>query len=123
MVPEAITRIPATTRWMLGVANVRGHLLPLVDLRLLLGGGRTTTDRNARVISVNHREIPAGLVVGEVFGFRRFVDGEYTKEIPQTIARCEQFLSGAFHRGSEVWPVFDMRALIQNEQFLQAAIQ
>lgn len=122
MVPDAITRIPATTRWMLGIANVRGQLLPLIDLRLLLGGGRTAIDRNARVISVNHKEIPAGLVVEEVFGFRRFVDGEYTNTVPQTIARCEHLLSGSFHRGSEAWPVFDLRALVQSEQFLQAEL-
>ena len=121
MVPEVRTRVPGTQRWLLGVANVRGHLLPLIDLKMLLGGGRTMVDRSSRVICVNHREIPAGLVVEEVSGFRRFVDGEYTDTAPPTIARCEQYLSGAFRRNSGVWPVFDLRALVESEAFLQAA--
>ena len=74
MLPDSMTRVPGARRWLLGIANLRGHLLPLVDLKLLLGSGRTTLRRTTRVISVNHREIPAGLVVDEVQGFRRFMD-------------------------------------------------
>ena len=68
MLPESMTRVPGANRWMLGIANLRGHLLPLVDLKLMLGSGRTTLRRTTRVISVNHREVPAGLVVDEVLG-------------------------------------------------------
>ncbi len=121
MLPSEITRVPGTARWMLGIANIRGQLLPLIDLHLLLGGGRTTQDRDCRVISVNHRDIPAGLLVDDVSGFRRFVDGEYRKKVPQTIVRCESFLTGAFERANEAWPVFDLRALVSSEQFLQAS--
>jgi twitching motility protein PilI len=32
MLPESMTRVPGAKRWMLGIANLRGHLLPLVDL-------------------------------------------------------------------------------------------
>lgn len=122
MVPDSITRIPATKRWMLGVANIRGHLLPLIDLRLLLGSGRTPIERNSRVISVNHREISAGLVVEEVSGFRRFVDGEYSDARPPTVARCEAYLRGVFRRSDDIWPVFDFEALVESEHFLQAAV-
>ncbi len=121
MLPDEITRVPGTARWLLGLANIRGQLLPLIDLHMLLGGGRTNQDRDCRVISVNHREIPAGLLVDEVSGFRRFVDGEYRKKPPQTVVRCESYLTGAFERGTDEWPVFDLRALVSGEQFLQAA--
>ena len=91
MLPEGMTRVPGAKRWMLGIANLRGHLLPLVDVKLLLGSGRTTLRRNTRVISVNHREIPAGLVVDEVLGFRRFMDHEFTDTLPETVVRCARF--------------------------------
>ncbi len=42
MLPESMTRVPGAKRWLLGIANLRGHLLPLVDVKLLLGSGRTT---------------------------------------------------------------------------------
>ncbi|MEL6301259.1 MAG: chemotaxis protein CheW [Pseudomonadota bacterium] len=121
MVPDAVTRVPGARRWLLGVANLRGQLLPLVDLQMLLGGGRTDRDRDVRVISVSHREVSAGLLVSEVTGFRRFVDGEYQANAPETDIRCDKFLSGVFRRGGDEWPVFGFDRLLESEQFLQAA--
>jgi len=123
MLPDATTRVPGANRWLLGIANLRGHLLPLVDLKLLLGSGRTTLRRTTRVISVNHREIPAGLVVDEVLGFRRFMDHEFAQEAPETIVRCERFLGGTFQRGEDAWPVFDLFELVESNLFLQASAE
>ena len=123
MLPDSSTRVPGAHRWLLGIANLRGHLLPLVDVKLLLGSGRTTLRRTARVISVNHREIPAGLVVDEVLGFRRFMDHEFTDTWPETVVRCDRFLIGAYQRADDTWPVFDLSDFIESNLFLQAAAE
>jgi twitching motility protein PilI len=121
MLPDAITRVPGAKRWLLGIANLRGHLLPLVDVKLLLGSGRTTLRRTTRVISVNHREVPAGIVVDEVLGFRRFMDHEFVNEAAKTVVRCDRFLGGTYKRGDESWPVFNLFDLVESNMFLQAA--
>jgi twitching motility protein PilI len=121
MLPDSMTRVPGARRWLLGIANLRGHLLPLVDLKLLLGSGRTTLRRTTRVISVNHREIPAGLVVDEVQGFRRFTEHEFSAAQPETAVRCERFLAGGYRRGDESWPIFDLFGFVESNLFLQAA--
>jgi twitching motility protein PilI len=121
MLPESITRVPGAKRWMLGIANLRGHLLPLIDLKMLLGSGRTPLGRATRVISVNHRDVPAGLVVDEVQGFRRFLDSEFTDQAPETAVRCDRYLDGAYQRGSDVWPIFRLYDLLESSAFLQAA--
>ena len=121
MLPDAMTRVPGAQRWLLGIANLRGHLLPLIDVKLLLGSGRTTLRRNTRVISINHREVPAGLVVDEVLGFRRFSDTEYSSEAAKTVVRCDRFLNGTYARGEESWPVFNLFDLVESNLFLQAA--
>jgi len=123
MLPDEMTRVPGAQRWLLGIANLRGHLLPLVDVKLLLGSGRTSLRRNTRVISVNHREIPAGLVVDEVLGFRRFGAHEHQDQWPETVVRCDRFLTGAYKRGDELWPVLDMFSFIESNLFLQAAAE
>ena len=71
-VPPSTTRVPGAKTWIRGLANVRGQLLPIIDLRQFLGSGVTPVTRNTRIVVVNHREIPAGLLVDEVLGFRRF---------------------------------------------------
>jgi twitching motility protein PilI len=119
--PPVVTRVPGAKPWIRGVANVRGQLLSIVDLRAFLGGGATTTGRSSRVLVANHREVPAGLLVDEVLGFRRFSDGEFSNTVTPTIVRCERYLAGAFRRGPEGWPVFSMRTLLESTEFLQAA--
>jgi twitching motility protein PilI len=123
MLPESMSRVPGSKRWMLGIANLRGHLLPLIDVKLLLGSGRTTLRRGTRVISVNHREVPAGLVVDEVLGFRRFMDHEHSDESPKTIVRCDRFLAGGYRRNEELWPIFNLFDLVESNLFLQAAAE
>ena len=123
MLPDAMTRVPGANRWLLGIANLRGHLLPLVDVKLMLGSGRTSLRRSTRVVSVNHREIPAGLVVDEVMGFRRFMDHEYSGDVAETVVRCERFLGGTYKRGEDSWPVFNLFDLVESKVFLQAAAE
>ncbi len=123
MLPDSMTRVPGAKRWMLGIANLRGHLLPIVDLQMLLGSGRTSLRRATRVISVNHRETPVGLVVDEVQGFRRFMDAEFNDKAPQTAVRCDRFLGGAYQRGHDVWPIFKLYELLESSAFLQAAAE
>jgi twitching motility protein PilI len=119
--PAVITRIPGAKSWVRGLANVRGSLLPMLDLRQFLGSGATTPGRNTRIVVVNHREIPAGLIVDEVLGFRRFAEAEFNAEAPPTVIRCDLYLAGAFRRGGEVWPVLSLKSLVESQSFLQAA--
>jgi twitching motility protein PilI len=123
MLPDAMSRVPGAKRWLLGIANLRGHLLPLIDVKLLLGSGRTTLRRTTRVISINHREVPAGLVVDEVLGFRRFMDHEHTDETQETIVRCDRFVAGGYQRNEETWPIFNLFDLVESNLFLQAAAE
>ena len=119
--PAVVTRIPGAKSWVKGLANVRGQLLPMLDLRQFLGSGSTTPQRNTRVVVVHHREVPAGLMVDEVLGFRRFAEPEFNTEPPPTVIRCDAYLAGAFRRGGEVWPVLSLKSLVESPSFLQAA--
>jgi len=119
--PPVVTRIPGAKSWVKGLANVRGQLLPMLDLRQFLGSGASAPGRNTRIVVVNHREIPAGLMVDEVLGFRRFAEAEFNAEAPPTVIRCDSFLAGAFRRGGEVWPVLSLKSLVESQSFLQAA--
>jgi twitching motility protein PilI len=122
-VPEQLTRVPAAKPWLRGIANIRGQLLTVVDLRAFLGAGRSQLDRHARVLLAASREVPTALVVDEVLGFRRFREDDYNDQPPATVIRCEHYLRGAFRRASEVWPRFSLFKLLEDEQFLNAGEQ
>jgi twitching motility protein PilI len=120
-VPDSMTRVPGAKPWMKGIANVRGHLLPVIDLKAFLGAGITLPDRSTRILVASGREVPSGLLVDEVVGFRRFAAQDYEDHSPATIIRCENYLDGSYRRGDEKWPLFRLTKLLEDEQFLSAA--
>jgi twitching motility protein PilI len=121
MLPPALTRVPGAKAWIRGLANVRGHLLPVADLRNYLGAGEAATERTARVLVANSTEYPIGLVVDEVYGFRRFLQRERVAEFAPTAIRADRYLDAAFRRGLEVWPVLSLDKLLQSREFQRAA--
>jgi twitching motility protein PilI len=119
-IPEQLTRVPGAKSWLRGVANVRGQLLTLVDLKAFLGGGSAQPDRRGRILVVASRDVPTGLIVDEVLGFRRFAKDDLVEQTPATVIRCEHYLDGGFRQGTEVWPRFSLTKLLADEQFLNA---
>jgi twitching motility protein PilI len=119
-IPSQLTRVPGAKPWLRGIANIRGQLLTVVDLKAFLGAGATMPDRRGRILVGGSRDVPTALMVDEVLGFRRFQPDEYEEGAPAPEIRCEAYLEGAFRRGSEVWPCFSLAKLLADENFLTA---
>lgn len=119
--PDAVTRLPGARRWLRGIANVRGTLLPIIDLQQFLGGDETVNGRATRVVVVNHGEIPAGLVVDEVRGFRRFTEEDRVTDTAAAGGSLAPFVANGYRRGDEEWTVLDLHRLVESPVFLQAA--
>ncbi len=119
-VPHVMTRVPGAQSWLRGIASVRGQLITIVDLKAFLGGGVSMTDRRARVLVLASRDVPTGMLVEEVIGFRRFNSTDYTDETPATTLGCENYLNGGYRRDDETWPHFSVTKLLRDERFLRA---
>ena len=63
---EAVTRIANTPGFIKGVINLRGNVVPIVDLRLKLGLGEANYDSNTVVIILNILKRVIGVVVDSV---------------------------------------------------------
>lgn len=66
--PPVLTRVPGLPGWVAGVANWRGRVLAVLDLRGLLGAGTGGLDRRARLVVLAHRGVRVGLLVESVAG-------------------------------------------------------
>jgi chemotaxis signal transduction protein len=66
-VPQ-VTRVPGMPIWLAGVVNWRGHVLPLLDLRPVLGEPLSPLPTSSRVVVLTRDGIEAGLVVELVTG-------------------------------------------------------
>ncbi len=120
-VPDFTTRVPGAKSWLRGIANVRGQLITIVDLKAFLGGGISMPDRRSRVLVASSRDVPTGLLVDEVLGFRRFNASDYRRDATTPMIRCESYIEGSYRRGAEAWPYFRLPKLLADEQFLSAA--
>jgi len=112
------TRVPGARDWIRGITNVRGRLVPVVDLLAFNSEGPTDIRRASRLIVVNHAEIPAAILVDEVLGFRRFAVKEFN-ETEQ--AENESFVLGRCQRGQETWPVLSLVKLVESSRFSDVA--
>ncbi|BAI81159.1 hypothetical protein DEFDS_1703 [Deferribacter desulfuricans SSM1] len=61
-----ITAVPRVDHFVLGVMNLRGKVIPVVDLRLRFNLDKSDFDKNTRIIVVNFEKESIGFVVDEV---------------------------------------------------------
>lgn len=120
--PPDYTRVPGVKPWVVGIANVRGSLLPLMDLKGFVTGESLANRKMGRVLVVNHKGTNTGLIVDEVLGIRHFFLNEQTFELPDVDTSLKPFIKQAFHRENDYWPVFSFHTLVENEQFLHASL-
>lgn len=61
-----ITRVPHTPEYIKGVINLRGSVLPVIDLKRRLNLPQQALTENTRIIIVKVKEISVGMIVDAV---------------------------------------------------------
>jgi purine-binding chemotaxis protein CheW len=61
-----VTRVPQTPEHVRGVVNLRGKVIPVVDLRLKFGMEQAADTSDTCIIVVNVGQIQTGIVIDEV---------------------------------------------------------
>ncbi len=61
--PPEITRVPNAPSYIEGIGNLRGNILPVINLRERLGLQRKESDENTRIVVLRTRNTITGLVV------------------------------------------------------------
>lgn len=116
-VPGAITPIPRVPKWMRGVANVRGGLLPIVDLQQFVCGRGQEASPEGRVLIVDREDMFVGLQVPSVFGLRRVPPEAADSVLVPEAGDVNEFVESACALEGETWPVFSIDALVCSPEF------
>jgi twitching motility protein PilI len=117
----ALTVVPGTRPWLLGVANIRGNLVPIVDLRGFVEGERSTLTDSTRVLLVRQQGGTVGLLVDEVLGQRNFSDEQRMEAAVEDDSRYTRYVLESYQLGEVQWGMFSMVALARTPEFQQAA--
>jgi twitching motility protein PilI len=121
-----VTPVPGAQPWLLGVANIRGNLLPIVDLKQFLEGERTVLHEGQRVLIVRQPGGDVAVTIDELFGQRSFNQSQ--QQADETLAqsvlaegRYAHFIDRAYELADQSWGIFSLERLARTPEFRQAA--
>ena len=121
-VPQ-ITPVPGAQPWMLGVANVRSNLLPVVDLKQVLEGARSVIHEGHQKVMVLRQ--PGGdvaVTIDELYGQRSFMEEQLVEAEGVAEGRYSGLIERAYQVAEDVWGVFSLDRLVRTPEFRHAAV-
>ncbi len=109
---EKITRVPRSESHVKGIMNLRGLIIPVIDVKEKLGlGTHTTTDSKQRILVANIADSLTGLLVDEVDQVMRI----QTKDIdsaPQGATESHHYIKGIAKLDQRLIILLDAEALL-----------
>lgn len=116
------TKVPGAKSWVKGLANIRGTLLPIMDLHGFLGRKAPSSLRRQRILVVNYSGIHCGVMVDEILGLNHFEDENWVENAPASDEAMIPFLKGGFYKEEKLVNVFSLFALAETPVFRQVAL-
>ena len=111
LLPPKIIRVPNTPFYVEGVINIRGRVIPVLDIKSILDVKNDTVykDEDKRIIIIIIEDITAGFIVDKMQGILKF-KAQYIKENTDEIN--SDFIKEIYAEGDEVIPIIDLKRLI-----------
>ncbi len=106
LTPPRVTPLPRVKDWMRGIANVRGRLIPIIDLHRFMGIATTVPRAQWRVLVVEQGETVAGLLVEQSLGMQHFLDDSFEEGLPEGLEGIHEYIHGAYRHGGRVFYLF-----------------
>ena len=78
-----ITPLPNLPAWILGVSNIRGEIISIVDIKSFFNMSRPGIKRTQRLIIIHNHEIKIGILADKIMGiiFSEQIDMEIQKQL------------------------------------------
>ncbi|MFZ5724336.1 MAG: chemotaxis protein CheW [Pseudomonadota bacterium] len=115
------TRVPGVLGWMKGIANVRGRLLPIMDLIGYFNRKSSLQEKRRRLLVLDHGDLYSGLVVDDVMGMQHFPVDTYKSESGERDPVIAPYTDGSYTREDGAWIVFSLHRLAEDPRFMQVA--
>lgn len=118
----SLTPVPGTRDWLLGVANVRGNLVPVVDMTSFIDGVAAELTDNSRLLLVRQPAGSVGLLVDEVFGQRTVASEQVNVADEDSDPAVARFVRERVQSGNFDWGLFNLSAMVRGVEFQQAGL-
>ncbi|MEQ1439308.1 chemotaxis protein CheW [Fontimonas sp. SYSU GA230001] len=113
-----IEPVPGATQHVLGVLNLRGNVVTVLDLRVRLGLPSAPADADTRIVIVEHDGESFGLRVDRVADVRKIIDGAIKHAPDIGAARGAVRVHGVYTRDGGMLTLLDKDSLIGDVRFV-----
>ncbi len=111
-----VTQIPSTPEFVDGVMNLRGRVIPVVDLRTRFHMPKSERERSSRIVVADVDGRTVGLVVDAVIEVAR-VSAAEIEPLPEVVASLEsRFVRGVVRTADRLVIVLDLTGLFSGEE-------
>jgi purine-binding chemotaxis protein CheW len=118
---EALTRVPNTPSFIKGIINLRGEILPVIDLQQRFGLGVSNQTEESRLVIVQDEEIKIGLIVDEAKDVID-LDSETIDPSPETASGQGTYILGVAKHEDNLLILLNMEKVLR-EDHLEAIHQ
>jgi len=112
--PKEITEIPHTPDFLRGVVNLRGKIVPVIDLRRRFGLPGNEITRASRIVVVRHADQVIGLLVDSVMAVQPIPDRKI-EPVPEMLSGPvdSDFFSGIANLDGVIVTIIDLKKVLR----------
>jgi twitching motility protein PilI len=116
-----ISQVPLTREWYLGLLNLRGNLIGVIDIQCFQGQSKVNLDSDCRIIAFSSGlAFNAGLLVSKVLGLRNVA--EMTVQQYSTENQSTWIKQSYVDSSDQVWLELSLANLIHDGDFLHIGL-
>jgi len=116
-----ITTVPRAPEFIRGVINLRGRILPVLDLKLKLGLGEVASSRTARIVVVRVRERIIGLLVDGASQVPKIPVSRIEAPPEEVVERGGDYIRGVAKLDDRLIILVDLERLLAHELKAQSS--
>ena len=110
-----ITKVPRAPEFVEGVINLRGKVIPIIDLRRRFGLASKAHDKNTRIIVIEINNIIVGFVVDAVSEVLRIPASTVEPPPPVVAGVDSDYISGVGKLQDRLLIMLDLDKLLSND--------
>ena len=115
ILPMSITKVPKAPEFVEGVINLRGKVIPVIDLRRRFGLKSKTQDKYTRIIVIEINQMIVGFVVDSISEVLR-IPANTVEPPPPVVAGLEsEYISGVGKLEDRLLILLDLDRLLSRE--------
>ncbi|MBE6721998.1 MAG: purine-binding chemotaxis protein CheW [Ruminococcaceae bacterium] len=119
---QEITEIPEYPYYAKGIINLRGAIVPLIDVRLRLGKPEQEYNDRTCIIVCNVHDIYFGFIVDEVEEVTDIADDQISPPPKLNSDTVNQYLTGVAHMGEKLVLTINTAKILGEDEF-EALVQ